>query len=61
MEVVVNFVKLLISGVQAIISFLLELPSILAFCVQAFPPALSVIFISVFGIILAVRALELLP
>lgn len=61
MEVIVNFIKLLVSGVQAIISFLIQLPSVLAVCVQAFPPALSVLLLSCFGLIIAVRLLELLP
>lgn len=61
MQVIINFFTLLISGVQAIISFLTQLPAILAVCVQAFPPVLATLLLSCFGLIIAIRVLELLP
>ena len=61
MEVIINFISLLISGVQAIMSFMVQLPSILALCVQAFPPALGVYLLAGFALVLCIRLLELLP
>lgn len=61
MQVIINFFTLLISGVQAIISFLTQLPAILTVCVQAFPPVLATLLLSCFGLIIAIRVLELLP
>ena len=49
------------SGVQSVFSFLLEMPSLLSQCGNAFPPVLYVYLLAAFGVIIAIRVLELLP
>lgn len=61
MQVIIEFIQLLISGVQQMFSFISELPGILSQCVNAFPPYLATILLVCFGLIVAIRVLELLP
>lgn len=61
MQVIIEFLQLLMSGVQQMFAFLTTLPGMLSQCVNAFPPALATYLLACFGIILAIRVLELLP
>lgn len=61
MQVIIEFINLLISGVQQVFSFILTLPQILSTCVTAFPPVLATYLLVAFGVIIAIRVLELLP
>lgn len=61
MDTVFQLFEYLLTGMQSVLSFVMTLPSLLLVCVQAFPPVLSVVLISFFGAILAIRVLELLP
>lgn len=61
MQVIIEFFQLLMGGVQQVFSFILTLPDILATCVTAFPPVLGTYLLVLFGAIIAIRVLELLP
>ena len=61
MLLVVQFIKLLISGVSNAFSFLVMLPEILISSLAIVPTPLTTVLFTCFGIILAVRVLELLP
>lgn len=61
MQVIIEFIQLLISGVGQVFSFITTLPQLLSTMVTAFPPVLSTYLLVCFGVILAVRVLELLP
>lgn len=61
MQVIIEFFQLLMSGVQSVFSFLLEMPSLLSQCGNAFPPVLFTYLLAAFGVIIAIRVLELLP
>lgn len=61
MQVIIEFIQLLISGVGQVQQFLLTLPEILFTCVTAFPPVLSTYLLSVFAVIILIRVLELVP
>lgn len=51
----------LLTGMQSVMSFVQSLPQMLSVCVQVFPPFLGVYLLGCFGVILAIRVLELLP
>ena len=61
MQVIIEFIGLLIGGVQQVMQFMLTLPQILATCVTAFPPVLSTYLLAGFATILLIRVLELVP
>lgn len=61
MQVLIEFVQLLMSGVSQVASFLTTLPSLVSTMVTAFPPVLIVYLLACFGLIVAIRFLELLP
>lgn len=61
MQVLIEFIQLLMSGVSQIASFLTTLPTLLSTMVTAFPPVLSVYLLACFALIVAIRFLELLP
>lgn len=61
MQVVIEFLQLLMSGVEQVMSFLISLPDLLSVCVTAFPPILSTYLLAGLVCILCIRLLELLP
>lgn len=61
MDTVLQLFNYLLTGMQSVLGFVQTLPQIFSFCVQAFPPYLGVYLLICFGLILAVRVLELLP
>lgn len=61
MQVIIEFIQLLIGGVQQIIQFFTTLPAILSTCVTAFPPVLSTYLLVGFAVIILIRVLELVP
>lgn len=61
MDTLFQLFEYLLTGMQSVFGFVMTLPSLLMVCVQAFPPILSVVLVSFFGCILAIRVLELLP
>lgn len=60
MQVIIEFFQLLMSGVQSVFSYLTLIPTIFQ-SITAFPPVLYVFLLAGFGIVVAIRALELLP
>ena len=61
MQVLIEFIQLLMSGVQQVASFLATLPQLISTMVVAFPPVLSIYLLACFTLIVAIRFLELLP
>lgn len=61
MQVIIQFFSLLISGVSAVFGFMLNIGSIIEYSIQMLPIELSDTLLLCFGLILAVRVLELLP
>lgn len=61
MLVIVKFISLLISGVSSAFSFILMIPSLIATSLLIIPSSLSSVLITCFGILVAIRVLELLP
>lgn len=61
MQVIIQFFSLLISGVSAVFGFMLNIGSIIEYSIQMLPSQLSDTLLVCFGLILAVRVLELLP
>lgn len=61
MQVIVEFLSLLMGGVQQVFQFLLTLPQILSTCLVAFPPVLSSYLLVCVVVIIVIRVLELLP
>ena len=60
MQVIIEFFQLLMSGVQSVFSYITLIPTIFS-SITAFPPVLYVFLLAGFGVIIAIRALELLP
>lgn len=61
MQTLIQFIKLLISGVSSAFLLLTSLFSILLTSLAMIPPYLTSVLILGFGIIVAIRVLELLP
>lgn len=61
MQVIIEFIQLLISGVIQVFSFVATMPQLVSTMITAFPPVLYTVLLLCFGIILAIRVLELLP
>lgn len=60
MQTIIEFINLLITGVQSVFGYLAMIPTIFS-SITAFPPVLYVFLLAGFGVIVAIRALELLP
>lgn len=60
MSVIVEFIQLLMTGVQSVFSFITTLPTLFQ-SITAFPPILYTTLLAGFGVIVAIRCLELLP
>lgn len=61
MSVIIQWVNMLISGVQSLISFISEVPTYLGLGYSLMPPTLELIFVSCIALVVAVRIIELLP
>ena len=61
MTFVIQFISLLLSGVKAIANFFVMIPEFSASFLSIFPSSLYACLVVCFGIVLAVRFLELLP
>lgn len=60
MQVLIEFVNLLITGVQSVFQYISMIPTIFS-SLTAFPPVLYTFLLAGFGVIIAIRCLELLP
>lgn len=60
MSVLIEFVQLLMSGVQSVFGFITTLPTLFS-SITAFPPILYTTLLAGFGVVVAIRCLELLP
>lgn len=62
MQTILNFINMLVSGVQQFLEFFIDLPDIISqFLGGILPPELIATLLIVLGIVILVRVLELLP
>lgn len=62
MQTILNFINMLISGVQQFLEFFIDLPDIISqFVGGILPPELIATLLIILGIVILVRVLELIP
>lgn len=62
MQTILNFINMLVSGVQQFLEFFIDLPDIISqFVGGILPPELIATLLIVLGIVILVRVLELIP
>lgn len=62
MQTIINFINMLVSGVQQFLEFFIDLPDIISqFVGGILPPELIATLLIVLGIVILVRVLELIP
>lgn len=62
MQTIINFINMLVSGVQQFLEFFIDLPDIISqFIGGILPPELIATLLIVLGIVILVRVLELIP
>lgn len=62
MQTILNFINMLVSGVQQFLEFFIDLPDIISqFIGGILPPELIATLLIVLGIVILVRVLELIP